>query len=191
MGGAVMGAGRPVRVADPSSVRWSSMPPSVEDHPTQLVSRSVEAVVGRLPGDGRQKTLARLISALPMRLGGLGLHCLAMLSKRLPDVTAHIMENQVKRSSDGGCLAGLHTASRCLDRAGFVNRPAWTLLRDGLRPPPPLSGEPGESQHGWQYHASSPFEHHHRETVIFAESDAADQAHLRCVAEHQQQQSSG
>ena len=51
--------------------------------------------------------------------------------------------------------------------------PAWTFLRDGLRPPPPFSGEPGEWQHGWQYHASSPIEHHHKETVKFAESDAA------------------
>ena len=79
-------------------------------------------------------------------------------------------------------MAELHTASRCLDRAGFVNRPTWTLSRDGLRPPPPLSGEPDEWQHGWQYHASSPVEHHHRETVIFAESDAADQAHMRSHA---------
>ena len=133
-----------------------------------------------------------------MRLGGLGLRsaqcmapaaywaswadCLAMFSKRLPDVTAHIMENLVNGAGDDVCLAELHTASRCLDRAGFVNRPTWTLLRDGLHPPPPLSGEPGEWQHGWQYHASSPFEHHHRETEIFAESDAADQAHMRSHA---------
>ena len=62
-----------------------------------------------------------------MRLGGLGLRsarrvapaaywaswadCLAMLSKRLPDVTAHIMENLVNGAGDDGCLAELHTAS--------------------------------------------------------------------------------
>ena len=38
--------------------------------------------------------------------------------------------------------------------------------------------EPGGWQHGWQYHASSPLQHHFRETVILAKSCAADQAHL-------------
>ena len=108
--------------------------------------------------------------------------CLAMLSKRLPDVSAHIMENLVNGAGDDGCLAELHTASRCLDRAGFVNRPAWTSFGTVCVLLSPLSGEPGEWQHGWQYHASSPVEHHHRETVIFAESDAADQAHMRSHA---------
>ena len=39
--------------------------------------------------------------------------------------------------------------------------------------------EPGEWHHGWQYYSSSSSEHHFRETVVFAQSCAADQAHLR------------
>ena len=39
--------------------------------------------------------------------------------------------------------------------------------------------EPGEWQHGWQYCASSSDECHYRETVVLAQSAAADQAHLR------------
>ena len=38
--------------------------------------------------------------------------------------------------------------------------------------------EPGEWQHGWQYHASSSSEHHVRKTVVLAQSSAADQAHV-------------
>ena len=35
--------------------------------------RALEAVMGRLPEDNRQKEMARNISGLPMRMGGLGL----------------------------------------------------------------------------------------------------------------------
>ena len=58
----------------------------------------------------------------------------------------------------------------------------WHQLRMGARPPLVASSKPGEWQHGWQYHASSPLEHHFRETVILAKSCAADQAHLRSHA---------
>ena len=76
----------------------------------------------------------------------------------------------------------LCTACRRLDQSGFVARPDWTQLKEGLRPPQPVSSELGEWQHGWQYHASSPLEHHFRQTVILAHSDAADRAHLRSHA---------
>ena len=52
----------------------------------------------------------------------------------------------------------------------------------GARPPLVASFELGEWQHGWQFHASSPLEHHFRETVILAKSCAEDQAHLRSHA---------
>ena len=65
---------------------------------------------------------------------------------------------------------------------GFLQRPEWAQLRAGARPPLIPSAEPGEWQHGWQYHASSPLEHHFRETMILAQSCAADQAHLRSHA---------
>ena len=85
-----------------------------------------------------------------------------MFSQRLPE----------------SCLTEFCTASTRLDRCGFA-RPEWAELKDGLRPPPLATVELGEWQQGWQHHASSPIEHHFRETVILAESDAAVQAHMR------------
>ena len=46
----------------------------------------------------------------------------------------------------------------------------------GNASPRPISSESGEWHHGWQYHASSSLEYHFRETLIVAESDAAEQA---------------
>ena len=43
----------------------------------------------------------------------------------------------------------------------------------------PRSADPGEWHHGWHYHSSSSLEYHHRETVIIAQSCAADLAHIR------------
>ena len=45
--------------------------------------------------------------------------------------------------------------------------------------PPPLTMDPGEWEHGWQYYASSASEHHFRETVVLARSCPGDQVHLR------------
>ena len=147
--------------------------------------------MGRLPGDDRQKEMARNISGLPMRMGGLGLRsarrsapaacwaswadCLSMLQKRLPEVTTHIMDQLAVGAGGQGCLGELCSASRRLDQSGFVARPDWTQLQEGLRPPQPVSSELGEC-------ASSPLKHHFRETMIFAQSDAADRAHLRSHA---------
>ena len=107
---------------------------------------------------------------------------MSMLQKRLPEVTTHIMGQLAVEAGGQGCVGGLCTASRWLDQSGFVARLDWTQLQDGVRPPQLVSSEPGEYQHGWQYHASSPLEHHFRETVIFAQSDATDRAHLRSHA---------
>ena len=51
-----------------------------------------------------------------------------------------------------------------------------------------LSAEPGEWQHGWQYHASSSSELHFRETLVLAQSCALIGAQLpvRCCTELQQ-----
>ena len=79
-----------------------------------------------------------------------------------------------------GCLGALVNVSDVLDRSGFVARPTWEELRVGARPPLlPERAEPGEWQHGWQYHASSSSELHFRETWVLAQSCPADQAHLR------------
>ena len=69
------------------------------------------------------------------------------------------------------------SASR-LDRDGFISHPSWDMLRRGVRPRPPLIVELGEWHHGWQYYSSSSSEHHFRETVVLAQSCAADH-HLR------------
>ena len=62
---------------------------------------------------------------------------------------------------------------------GFVSRPDWFALQSGGRPPQQHVSEPGEWPHGSQYFASPASEHHFRETVLRAQSCAADQAHLR------------
>ena len=102
-----------------------------------------------------------------------------MLSARLPTLTDQIIEHLENEGVGCHCLQELTESTLRLDRSGFLNRPEWLPLREGVRPPTPSSAEPGEWQHGWQFHASSSLEYHHRETVIFAQSCAADQAHLR------------
>ena len=128
---------------------------------------------------------SRTCATLPMRLGGLGLRsadrtapaaygaswadAMPMLSRRLPQLTTHIIDEMAR---------GPQACAR-LDRSGFISRPGCPQLRAGERPPPPGSTEPGEWQHGWQYHASFSLECHFRETVVLAQSCSADQAHLR------------
>ena len=101
-----------------------------------------------------------------------------MLEQRLPQIMADIM-SQVAEPIATGCLGELQASAARLDREGFVGRPSWSDLRRGARPQDQQSAEPGEWQHGWQYHASSSSEHHVRKTVVLAQSSAADQAHLR------------
>ena len=159
--------------------------------------RALEGVLGRLPGEPRQREMAHLLSTLPMRLGGLGLRsatrtapaaywaswadALEMLSKRLPALTDQILAELAAHPTGDG-LAELSMDAIFLEQSGFISRPTWVQLRGGERPPPPVSSEPGEWQHGWQYHASTPLEHHFRETVIIVQSDAAEQAHMRSHA---------
>ena len=107
---------------------------------------------------------------------------LPMLSNRLPTLTDQV-ENELETGVGGTpCMLELSAATHTFDRSGFVDRPGWHQLRMGGRPPLVASSEPGEWQHGWQFHASSPLEHHFRETVILAKSCATDQAHLRSHA---------
>ena len=100
-----------------------------------------------------------------------------MLSARLPELTNRVVEDLSNHPQ--GCLAQLEDATRVLDRSGFVGRPEWHVLRAGRRPPEPISSEPGEWKHGWQYHGSSSLECHFRETVVLTQSCPAEQAHLR------------
>ena len=135
------------------------------------------------------------IASRPLRLGGLGIRsaermppgafwaswadALSIISSRLPDLAEFIVEDLCNGVADRGCLAELLSAADSLNRSGFVARLDWRALRAGGRPRIPESHEPGEWQHGWQYHASSSPGYHFRETVLLGQSCAADQAHLR------------
>ena len=102
-----------------------------------------------------------------------------MLQQRIPNLTRQVVECLSVEGATG-CLGDLQAASRTLDRSGFVNRPIWEALQRGIRPQRPTAAiEPGEWQHGWQHYSSSSSEYHFRETVVLAQSCAADQAHLR------------
>ena len=102
---------------------------------------------------------------------------------RLPQVTANIVGGLVREAPMTGCLGEIQESARSLDHSGFVGRPGWTALRDGARPHD-FVAELGEWQHGWQYFASSSLVHHFRETVVLAQSSAANQAHLRFHSGH-------
>ena len=196
-----VGAGSSMCVADLASVRRAPMPSLPPHCPSQAAQyaagdmgmrRAMETVLG-VPGTVEQRGWAHQLATLPMRLGGLGLRsasrmapaafwaswadALPMLSARLPELTDRFVEGH--STQPRGCLAQLHEATMVLDRSGFVGRPGWHELKAGRHPPVPISSEPGEWQHGWQYHGSSSLEYHFRETVVFVQSCPANQAHLR------------
>ena len=97
-----------------------------------------------------------------------------MISARLPSLGEEILEAKTGEQAKG-CIEELVSAAGQLDRGGFCNdhigcsceqEPAhqWLLM----------------PQHGWQFHASSPLEHHFRETVLLARPCPDDQvAHSR------------
>ena len=105
--------------------------------------KAMRTILGRLPGDAIQKNVAERIATLPMRLGGLGLRSAArtapatywaswadampMLSRRLPELTTHIIDEMARVPQ--GCLAELSTACACLDRSGFISRPMASVER--------------------------------------------------------------
>ncbi|CAK0864133.1 unnamed protein product, partial [Prorocentrum cordatum] len=80
-----------------------------------------------------------------------------------------------------GNLAAAAAAAQLLETEGF-RRPSWTDLLQGLRPEaPPRSeaAEPGEWQHGWQFHACSARNTHYRDNVFMPSLTRANQAMLR------------
>ena len=181
------------------------LPPLLADNAAESVEHArghddgmmstMHALLGGLTGSEEQQRRAHLIASLLLRLVGHGLRSMSsgafwsswadamhMVAVRLPTVARQILTS-VDTYAPGGCLEELQEGARTLDRHGFVDRPTWGQLRLGARPPP-VDAERGEWQHGWQYHASSTSEHHFRETVIFATSCAADQAHLRSHPGH-------
>ena len=175
-----------------------TVPPSLSAAYAAGHDRGMQQVMNRLleglPGDQRQQEVARTIASLPIRMGGLGIRsatrmapaaywaswadALPMLETRLPQV-AQIVTRQLDSVQAPGCLGELQRATVVLDTGGFVTRPTWSELRAGTRPTSVSASEPGEWQHGWQNYASSSLEFHFRGAVVFAQSSAADQAHLR------------
>ena len=155
----------------------------------QVMTTSLEGV----PGNHHQQVVAVQLVSLPMRMGRLGLRsaskiapaaywaswadALPMIQGRVPQIAGLVV--QLLDQDATGCLGELQQATATLDWSGFVGTPNWRSLSARARPPPMSQAEPGEWQHGWQYYASSSLEFHFRETVVLAQSSAADQAHLR------------
>ena len=157
--------------------------------------QAMEKLLGGFTGESDQQVRARQIASLPMRLGGLGMRSAGrmsqaaywaswadahfMIHQRLPQLAQQFVTALSGLPLGEGCLGELQNAAISLDHQGFVNRPTWTELRLGKRPPEVDCTEPGEWSHGWQFHASSSSEHFFRKTVVLAQSCVADQAHLR------------
>ena len=131
---------------------------------------------------------------LAIQMGGYGLRSATrtrvpthwMIHSRHPEV-AETMVRCLSGPTDHATSAPLRRVAQICDlgiislRSGktFISRPSWDMLRRGLRPRPLLIVEPGEWHHGWQYYLSSNSVHQFRETVVLAQSCAADHANLR------------
>ena len=123
----------------------------------------MEALLGRILGSLTQIAMARHITTLPMRMGGLGLSsavgtaagaywaswadALHMLHQRLPHFTGQVVHH-LSHPNAVGCLGELQESASRLDRDGFISRPSWDMFRRGVRPRPPLIVERGEWHHG-------------------------------------------
>ncbi|CAK0891155.1 unnamed protein product, partial [Prorocentrum cordatum] len=107
---------------------------------------------------------------------------LHMLHQRRPVEAAAIRDLlDGTRPGRRGNLAAAAAAAQLLETEGF-RRPSWTDLLQGLRPEaPPRSeaAEPGEWQHGWQFHACSARNTHYRDNVFMPSLTRANQAMLR------------
>ena len=153
-----------------------TLPPSQSLEYAEAHDAGIWAVLRRLldlPDECTQElALARSLSSLPMRSGGLGLRsasrgaeaaywaswadALPMIHQRNPEVAAAVvLQLAPGAAAAAGCMAELDKACRRLDHEGFRDRPSWQELRDGARPPEPKEHDPGEWQQGWQYFASS------------------------------------
>ena len=138
------------------------------------MQRTMEALLGTIPGDDSQIEMARHITSLPFRVCSEApaaywaswADALPMLQQRLPNLTPS-RGMSFRRRSDG--VSG-RFATGIEDAGQIWVRRLSELGGRGIRPQPPAAVEPGEWQRGWQYF---------RETVVLAQSCAADQAHLR------------
>ena len=59
-----------------------------------------------------------------------------MVHERLPALAQSIVVQLEAAAEPVGCLSDLRAAGNRLDRHGFVGRPQWAALQEGMRPPP-------------------------------------------------------
>ena len=153
-----------VQCAGPRCHRWlRTLPPSQSSEYAILhdvgMLRAMKSLLGGLPGEPQEKKDACRLATLPMRMGGLGLRsatgmapaaywaswadALYMVQERLPALSQSIVVQLEAPAEPVGCLSDLRAAGNTLDRHGFVGRPQWAALQEGLRPPPVTDVEPG------------------------------------------------
>ena len=141
---------------------------------------AMEQLLGVLPGDEVQQAEAKVIATMPVRLGGLGLRSADRMTHAAYWASwadaLHVIAERF--STEARIWRG--ASRRCQQlQIGWTAKVSRGDLTEGVRPPIPVSQEPGGWEHGWQHHASSASEYHFRETVLFAKSCAADQFQLQ------------
>ena len=159
---------------------------------------NANALLGDFPGD--RELDAQQLSTLPMRMGGLGLRsaercapaaywaswadALPMISRRNPEVASEVVRRLDNQEPTHGCVAELQDAATLLDRKGFRERPSWSQLQEGKRPPQNSARDPGEWPHGWQFWASSTLDSSFRKMSMLFGRPASCQTHLRSHSGH-------
>ena len=143
----------------------------------------------RHPRSEAERERARELASLPLRMGGLGLRSMSRCSRAAywaswADALPMIQERNPAAMVHNvfppeGCLSELVQATSQLDQEGFAERPSWSELRRGKRPPTNPSKEPGEWQHGWQHWASSASDRIFRKSTMLSGQSASNRAHLR------------
>ena len=100
-----------------------------------------------------------------------------MINERLPTISATNVEHD--RWSRRWLFWSASQDRRHIGSRGVRDETILARIATLFQAPSPEHAEPGEWEHGWQYHASSSSEFHFRETLVLAQSCPADQAHLR------------
>ena len=183
------------------------VPPSLsrryaEEHDDAIWHTGAQLLSSTAASLDRTYPYARQIAGLPTHLGGLGLlpatrtaaaaywagwaDALAVLQQRRPHETNEIVATlNAEVRWRAHCLDELLDAAHLLTSEGFTQRPTWTELAAGRRPPPQgrsgqeASREPGEWAHGWQFYASRTRSTYRRETHIMPQLSETHQALLR------------
>ncbi|CAK0891154.1 unnamed protein product [Prorocentrum cordatum] len=139
-------------------------------------------ILGRRATGARTGSNAWATRTSPAAYWGAWADALHMLHQRRPVEAAAIRDSlDGTRPGRRGNLAAAAAAAQLFETEGF-RRSFWTDLLQGLRPEaPPRSeaAEPGEWQHGWQFHAYSARSTHYRGNVFMPSLTMANQAMRR------------